>query len=40
VPTLLTALLSGPDPERLHKTMPALLQMKKLDLAALQQAMA
>lgn len=38
VPTVLSALLSGADSARSQRVMTALLQMKKLDIAALQQA--
>ncbi|MFH5877572.1 VOC family protein [Arthrobacter sp. NA-172] len=38
VPTIFTELLSGPDPEGAQRAMAAMLQMKKLDIAALQSA--
>ncbi len=38
VPTLLSELLSDPDPEKSQRVMKALLTMKKLDIRALQQA--
>ncbi len=38
VPTALPRLLSGPDPEGSQRVMQAMLQMKKLDVAALEQA--
>lgn len=38
VPTMLGKLLSGPDPMKSQRAMQAMLQMKKLDIAALQQA--
>ena len=38
VPTALGSLLGGPDPEKSRRTMKAMLQMKKLDIAKLQQA--
>lgn len=39
VPDQLIQFLSDPDPEKARKAMSAMLQMKKLDLKALQQAM-
>jgi|FLYL01.1.fsa_nt_gi predicted 3-demethylubiquinone-9 3-methyltransferase (glyoxalase superfamily) len=38
VPTVLPKLLSDPDPEKSQRVMQAMLQMKKLDIATLQQA--
>lgn len=38
VPTLLPQLLSDPDPDKARRVMAAMLQMKKIDIAALQQA--
>jgi predicted 3-demethylubiquinone-9 3-methyltransferase (glyoxalase superfamily) len=38
VPTGLMDLLTEPDPQKSKRVMQALMQMKKLDLAALQQA--
>lgn len=38
VPTILPELLSDPDPARAGRVMQAMLQMKKLDIRALQQA--
>jgi predicted 3-demethylubiquinone-9 3-methyltransferase (glyoxalase superfamily) len=38
VPTALGALLSGPDPQKAGRVMKALMTMKKLDLAQLEQA--
>lgn len=38
VPTVLGELMSDPDPVKSQRVMTALLQMKKLDIAALQQA--
>lgn len=38
VPTVLSQLLSHPDSEKAEKVTKAMLQMKKLDIAALQQA--
>jgi predicted 3-demethylubiquinone-9 3-methyltransferase (glyoxalase superfamily) len=38
VPTQLIALLTDPDPERARKAMQAMMQMKKIDLDALQRA--
>jgi predicted 3-demethylubiquinone-9 3-methyltransferase (glyoxalase superfamily) len=35
---VLGSLLKGPDPARAGRVMQALLQMKKLDIAKLQQA--
>jgi len=40
VPNLLTALMSDPDPEKGRKAMAAILQMKKIDIATLQRAVA
>jgi predicted 3-demethylubiquinone-9 3-methyltransferase (glyoxalase superfamily) len=38
VPTVLPELLTDPDPGRASRTMQAMLQMKKLDIAALKRA--
>lgn len=38
VPVQLGQLISGPDPVKSQKIMKAMLQMKKLDIAALQRA--
>jgi predicted 3-demethylubiquinone-9 3-methyltransferase (glyoxalase superfamily) len=38
VPRALTEFLSGPDPEGSQRAMQAMLQMKKLDIAALKRA--
>ena len=38
VPTLLMRLLSDPDPEKAGRTQAAMMQMKRLDLRALQEA--
>lgn len=38
VPTLLMRLLSDPDPEKACRTQAAMMQMKRLDLQALQDA--
>lgn len=38
VPTVLGRLLSGPDPVKSQRAMSAMLQMKKLDIQALQKA--
>jgi predicted 3-demethylubiquinone-9 3-methyltransferase (glyoxalase superfamily) len=38
VPRVLPELLSDPDPERARRAMGAMLQMKKLDIAALRRA--
>ncbi|MFN8472637.1 MAG: VOC family protein [Anaerolineae bacterium] len=38
VPTILGTLLSDPDPEKAGRVMRAMLQMRKLDIAALQRA--
>ncbi len=38
VPTALPRLLSGPDPEGSQRVMQAMLEMKKLDIAALERA--
>jgi len=40
IPTLLIELLSDPDPEKSRKAMQAMLQMKKIDMEALRQAVA
>ncbi|HEY0572558.1 MAG TPA: VOC family protein [Pseudonocardia sp.] len=40
VPTVLLELVSDPDPERAGRATKAMLSMKKLDIAALQQAYA
>ncbi|BDI30097.1 VOC family protein [Capsulimonas corticalis] len=40
VPSILGELLSDPDPEKSGRVMKAMLQMKKLDIAGLQQAYA
>lgn len=40
VPVILPALLSDPDPDRRQRVMQALLRMKKIDIATLQQAVA
>lgn len=40
VPTELVQLLSDPDPEKARRAMAAMLQMKKIDLAALRRAVA
>jgi len=40
VPTLLPELMSDPDPEKGRKAMSAILKMKKMDIAALQRAVA
>jgi predicted 3-demethylubiquinone-9 3-methyltransferase (glyoxalase superfamily) len=40
VPTALLRLMSGPDRTKSEKTMDALLQMRKLDIAALERAAA
>lgn len=40
VPTALPQLLSDPDPDKARRAMAAMLQMKKIDLAALRQAAA
>lgn len=39
VPTVLVKLLSDPDPVKSARVMQAMLQMKKLDIAALQRAL-
>ncbi len=38
VPTRLTELLSDPDPETSQRVMRAMLEMRKIDIAALEQA--
>ena len=38
MPTVLGKLLQDKDPERSNRVMPAMLQMDKLDIKALQQA--
>jgi predicted 3-demethylubiquinone-9 3-methyltransferase (glyoxalase superfamily) len=38
VPSVLPQLMSGPDPKKSQRAMQALLQMKKLDIAALERA--
>ena len=38
VPTVLTELISDPDPVRSGRVMTAMLQMKKLNIAALKRA--
>ncbi len=38
VPVVLPTLLKDPDPEKAKRVMHAMLQMKKMDIAALQQA--
>jgi predicted 3-demethylubiquinone-9 3-methyltransferase (glyoxalase superfamily) len=38
VPTILGKLASDPDPQKANRVMEALLKMKKIDIAALQQA--
>ncbi len=38
VPRVLSELMSDPDPEKAGRTMQAMLQMKKIDIAALQRA--
>jgi predicted 3-demethylubiquinone-9 3-methyltransferase (glyoxalase superfamily) len=38
VPTVLSELLSQPDPEKAKRVMNAMLQMKKIDIAALKDA--
>jgi predicted 3-demethylubiquinone-9 3-methyltransferase (glyoxalase superfamily) len=38
VPTILTTLLQDEDPEKANRVMKAMLQMKKIDSAALQEA--
>jgi predicted 3-demethylubiquinone-9 3-methyltransferase (glyoxalase superfamily) len=40
VPTELIELLGDPDPDNARKAMQAMLQMKKIDLDALRQAVA
>jgi hypothetical protein len=38
VPTMMDAMMQGQDPEQLARVTQAMLQMKKLDIAALQRA--
>src|SRR5438552_14235311 len=38
VPTILSKLLSDPDPQKSQRVMHAMLQMKKIDIPALQKA--
>lgn len=38
VPTILPQLLTSPDPEKSQRAMKAMMQMKKLDIEALQRA--
>jgi predicted 3-demethylubiquinone-9 3-methyltransferase (glyoxalase superfamily) len=38
VPTVLFRLLQDPDPDKSKRAMTAMLQMKKLDIAALERA--
>ena len=38
VPTILSKLMAGTDPERANRVMQALLQMKKIDIKRLQEA--
>jgi predicted 3-demethylubiquinone-9 3-methyltransferase (glyoxalase superfamily) len=38
VPTVLNKLLTDPDPARTNRAMEAMLEMKKLDVAALKAA--
>jgi predicted 3-demethylubiquinone-9 3-methyltransferase (glyoxalase superfamily) len=38
VPTALTRLLGDPDPERAKRAMEAMLQMKRIDIAAVERA--
>jgi len=40
VPTVLSGLIAHPDPDKASKAMKAMLQMKKLDIAALERAVA
>ncbi len=40
VPVILPALLSDPDPGKRQRVMQALLRMKKIDIATLEQAAA
>jgi predicted 3-demethylubiquinone-9 3-methyltransferase (glyoxalase superfamily) len=40
VPTILVTMMSDPDPERSGRAMKAMLQMKKIDIGALQRAYA
>jgi predicted 3-demethylubiquinone-9 3-methyltransferase (glyoxalase superfamily) len=38
VPTVLIELISDPDPQKSQRAMQAMLQMKKIDIAALKKA--
>jgi predicted 3-demethylubiquinone-9 3-methyltransferase (glyoxalase superfamily) len=38
VPTALNEMLSDPDPEKSHRVMQAMLQMRKIDIEALERA--
>ena len=38
VPRRLDELLNGPDPERAHRAMEAMLEMGRIDVAELEQA--
>jgi predicted 3-demethylubiquinone-9 3-methyltransferase (glyoxalase superfamily) len=38
VPTILMKLINDPDPEKAKRAMQAMMQMKKIDIARLQQA--
>ena len=40
VPTVLSEMLSDPDPKKAEKVMKAMLQMKKIDINGLKQAYA
>jgi predicted 3-demethylubiquinone-9 3-methyltransferase (glyoxalase superfamily) len=40
VPTVLPEMLADPDPGRSQRAMAAMLAMKKIDIAALQRAVA
>jgi predicted 3-demethylubiquinone-9 3-methyltransferase (glyoxalase superfamily) len=40
VPTVLTGMISDPDPEKANRAIAAMLSMTKLDIAALQKAYA
>jgi predicted 3-demethylubiquinone-9 3-methyltransferase (glyoxalase superfamily) len=40
IPTILGRLLGDKDPEKANQAMQAMLQMKKIDIAKLQQAYA